>query len=97
MTTFADPNVVVRLLKDELDSWRPFLDALREDDREVGRKLLARCWKYTEAIESSKKPYLVEPFFLSVLLVQEERITALETELKHLGAEVENRKSKVGF
>ena len=94
----ANTNVVIRLLKKELDSWRPFLDALREDDREVARKLLARCWKYVEAIESSGKPYLVEPFFLSVLLVQEERIAALESELEHLGKELEawKPKSRVG-
>ena len=94
----TNTNVVVRLLKKEVDSWRPFLDALREDDREVARKLLARCWKYVEAIESSGKPYLVEPFFLSVLLVQEERITALESELEHLRKELEawRQKSKAG-
>ncbi len=87
---------MIRLLKRELDSWRPFLDALREDDKEVGRKLLARVWKYVEAVESSGKPYLVEPFFLSVLLVQEERITALESELERLGKELEAWRSKGG-
>jgi uncharacterized small protein (DUF1192 family) len=92
----ADTDVVVRLLKKELDSWRPFLDALREDDKEVGRKLLARVWKYEEAVESSGKPYLVEPFFISVLLVQEERITALESELERLGKELEAWKQRAG-
>lgn len=92
----ADTAVAIRLLKKEVDSWRPFLDALREDDRDVARKLLARCWKYVEAIESSGKPYLVEPFFLSVLLVQEERIAALESELEKLRKEMEVRSSKAG-
>ncbi len=92
----TNTNVVIRLLKKELDSWRPFLDALREDDREVARKLLARCWKYVEAVESSGKPYLVEPFFFSVLLVQEERITALESELERLRKELEAWRSKGG-
>jgi hypothetical protein len=63
----------------------------------VFRNLLEKVWKYSNAIESSGKTYLVEPFFLSILLTQEERITFLQGELEGLRSEVESWKSAAGF
>lgn len=87
----------VRLLKDEVESWKPFLEALRTEDREVARSLMERCWRFADAIESSKKTYLVEPLFLAILLDQEERIVWLESEMRKLREEVDAWKSKVGY
>jgi hypothetical protein len=92
-----DSETTIRLLRRELDSWRPFLEALREDERFAFRSLLEKVWRYSEAIESSGKTYLVEPFFLSILLTQEERVTFLEGEMAKLRSEVEAWKSKAGF
>lgn len=94
--TKTEPEVSVRLLKHELDSWRPFADSLRAEERDVFQGLLDRVWRYAQAIESSGKTYLVEPFFLSVLLTQEERIRFLQGELAALRQEVQEWKSKAG-
>jgi hypothetical protein len=83
----ADAEVAIRLFKREVDSWRPFIDALREDDRKITRSLLVRCERFIEAIESSRKTYVVEPLFLSIVILQEERISALEAELRILKEE----------
>jgi hypothetical protein len=91
-----DTQVTVRLLKRELESWRPFIDALRADDREIARSLLEKCWQYVDAIESSEKNYLVEPFFLTTLLTQEKRLRALEAEMTRLREEVDGWKSRAG-
>lgn len=92
----TNPETTVRLLRHELNSWRPFLEALHEDERRAFRSLLEKVWRYGEAIESSGKTYLVEPFFLSILLTQEERIAFLEEELQKLRDELEAWKLTVG-
>jgi len=89
-------ETTIRLLRRELDSWRPFLEALRQDERFAFRSLLEKVWKYAEAIERSGKTYLVEPFFLAILLTQEERIEFLEDEMAKLRSEVEAWKAKAG-
>lgn len=86
-----------KLLKDEIESWKPFVDALRAEDRAIAKELIERCWRYAPAIESSKKKYLVEPFFLAILLIQEKRIGWLESELKLLREEIDVWKSKAGY
>lgn len=93
----TDFEATLRLLKHELDGWRPFADALRVDERQMFRDLLEKVWRYSEAIESSGKTYLVEPLFLSILLTQEERIAFLQDELTKLKEEIGERKPKAGF
>jgi hypothetical protein len=86
----------IRLLKDEVESWKPFIDALRAEDREIARQLIERCWRFADAIESSKKKYLVEPLFMTILLIQEERIRWLQSEFRALKAEIESWKLRAG-
>ena len=78
-----------KLLKDEIGSWKPFIDALRAEDRAIVKDLMERCWRYAPAIESSKKKYLVEPFFLTILIEQEKKIRWIEYELKRLREEID--------
>jgi hypothetical protein len=93
----GEEKVRVRLLREELESWRPFVEALRSEDRQVAREMMERCTRYVEAIEASGKEYLTEPFFLSVLLVQEKQIRAFEAELSTLRGEAEAwKRSRVG-
>lgn len=88
----------VRLLKKELESWRPFVEALRFEDRQVARDMMEKCTRYVEAIESSGKEYLTEPFLLSVILAQERQIASFSTELERLRGEVEAwKRSRAGF
>ena len=92
----VEEKVSVRLLKEELESWRPFVEALRFEDRQVARDMMERCTRYVEAVEASGKEYLTEPFLLSVLLGQERQLRAFEIELERLRGEVEAWKSKAG-
>lgn len=92
----TDTKSTTSLLQEELESWRPFLDALRDDDRQIARNLIEKCWKFVNAIESSGKKYLVEPLFLTILLIQEERIKWLESQIKMLREEIDAWKSKAG-
>jgi hypothetical protein len=93
----GEEKVSVRSLKEELESWRPFVEALRFEDRQVARDMMERCIRYAEAIEASGKEYLTEPFFLTVLITQEKRLAAYEAELKTLGGEVEAwKRSRAG-
>ena len=91
-----EERVSIRLLREELESWRPFIEALRLEDRRVARELLESCWRYLEAIEQSRRDYQTEPFFLTVLLAQEQRLRGLEAEFARLRDEVEAWRSKAG-
>jgi len=87
---------VVNLLKNEIDSWKPFIEALRESERNVVNDLIKKCWRFSSAIQSSKKSYMVEPFFLTILLVQGDQIRWLSTEVRRLREEIDVWKSKDG-
>jgi len=76
----------VNLMKREVDSWRPFVDALRSDDREAARRMIQDCYRLAGAIESSGKTYTTEPFFFSLLLLQRETTVQLKAELEALEA-----------
>ena len=90
----AEEKVSVRLLQEELESWRPFVEALRFEDRRVAREMMESCWRYLEAVEQSGKDCLTEPFFLTVLLAQERRLRGFEAGLEKLKGEVEAWKYK---
>ena len=92
----AEDKVTIRLLKEELDSWRPFVEALRFEDRQVAREMMESCWRYVEAVEQSGKEFLTEPFFLTVLLAQEKRLKEFDTEFETLKGEAEAWKSRAG-
>ncbi|MEE9283203.1 MAG: hypothetical protein V3U49_03930 [Nitrososphaerales archaeon] len=77
----------VHLLREELESWKPFLNALRGEDREIARKMFEECWRFVSAIESSGKTYLVESVFLTILLIQQTKIKWLESEVNLLRKE----------
>ena len=92
----CEDKITIRLLKEELEGWRPFVEALRFEDRQVARELMESCWRYVEAVEQSGKEFLTEPFFLTVLLAQEKRLKEFDTEFETLKGEAEAWKSRAG-
>ncbi len=92
----SNSQSVVNLLKNEIESWKPFIEALRESERNVLNDLIKKCWRFSNAIQSSKKNYLVEPFFLTILIVQGDQIRWLSTEVRRLQEEIDVWKSKDG-
>jgi hypothetical protein len=96
VTAIGDEQPTVRLLRQELESWKGFVEALKGDDKKVAQEMMDACLKYVEAIEQSGKFYLTEPFFLSILLDQQKKIRAFEKEMEVLHREVETwKKSKI--
>ena len=91
-----DVQPTVNLLKKELESWKPFIDALRSEDREIARSVFEECCRFVNAIESSGKKYLTEPLFLTILLIQDRKVRWLESQLKALQEAVNAWKSRAG-
>lgn len=58
--------------KQEIESWRPFWNALRKEDQEVFERVLSLVWDYADAIESASAAEMdsTEAFLLSVMLAQ---------------------------
>ena len=87
-TIFGEEQPAVRLLRQELNSWKGFVEALKNEDKEIAHEMMERCMKYVEAIEQSGKEYLTEPFFLSILLDQQKKIRAFEGEMEKMRDDV---------
>lgn len=69
---------VARRLKEEIDSWRPYAEALRQEDREVFRDMLNDvAASYNLAIEQAERGYDTEAVMMSILLNQQKTIAWL--------------------
>ena len=80
---------VARRLKDEIDSWRPYADALRLEDREVFREMLNNvAASYTEAIDRAERGYDTESVMMSILLNQQKTIRWLAGTLKRMKEDI---------
>ena len=82
------PQVVARRLKEEIDSWRPYAEALRQEDREVFREMLnSVAALYNEAIDRADRGYDTEAVMMSILLNQQKTINWLSNFLKRIREE----------
>ena len=81
------PETVARRLKEEIDSWRPYAEALRKEDREVFREMMNTvAASYNEAIERAERGYDTEAVMMSILLNQQKTINWLSSLLKRMQA-----------
>ncbi len=68
----------VAKLKKEIDSWRPFMEALRFEDRELFREITNRvAASYADAVEKAERGYDTEAVLMSILLSQQKTINWL--------------------
>ena len=82
------PQVVARRLKEEIDSWRPYAEALRQEDRELFREMLnSVAASYNEAIDRAERGYDTEAVMMSILLNQQKTINWLSNFLKRMKEE----------
>ena len=82
------PASVGRRLKKEIDSWRPYAEALRKEDREIFREMLnSVAASYGEAIDLADRGYDAEAVMMSILLKQQKTINWLSNFLKRLKEE----------
>lgn len=65
-------------LKQEVDSWRHYVEALRQEDREVFREMInSVSATYSEAIERAERGYDTESLLMSIILKQQKTISWL--------------------
>ena len=69
-------------LEEEISSWSGFVRALHRSDREGGDELIDMCRSYASAGGNATNPILFEPFVISIILGQQERIRKLEKGLQ---------------
>ena len=82
------PQSLAHRLKDEIDSWRPYAEALRKEDREIFREMLnSVSASYGEAIDLADRGYDTEAVLMSILLNQQKTINWLSNFLKRLKEE----------
>ena len=71
--------------KKEIDSWRPYIDALREEDRLVFRRMINPVLSsYVEALEHSERGYDTEALLMSIVLSQQKTIDWLSSVVRRL-------------
>jgi hypothetical protein len=64
-------------LRQEIESWKGFADALREEDREPFLSMLEQCYQYVDSINSKGEYYSTESLLMSLLFVQHKIISWL--------------------
>jgi len=65
-------------VKREIDSWRPYVEALREEDRQIFREMMnSVSGSYREAIDNSERGYDTEALLMSIILNQQKTINWL--------------------
>ena len=75
-------------LKEEIDSWRPYAEALRKEDREVFREMMNRvAASYSDATNRAERGYDSEAVMMSILLDQQKTISWLSSVLKRMQEE----------
>ena len=71
MSLFPDKYDV---LTKEIVSWNGFLDSLHtEEDRNLFKKMLNECYKYSIAINDKGEPFPAEPLIMALLLSQSQQ------------------------
>lgn len=65
------------ILAQELESWRGFADALREEDRTLFLRMLDECYQYIDSINSKGEYFSTESLLMSLVFVQHKIINWL--------------------
>jgi hypothetical protein len=68
----------------EIESWRPFGDALRAEDRERYRRMMDRCCEYLPSMEVRAEPFPNEALFMGILFLQDGMIERLTRKVEAL-------------
>ncbi|HEY7228700.1 MAG TPA: hypothetical protein VH481_11330 [Nitrososphaeraceae archaeon] len=65
------------ILAQELESWRGFADALREEDRTLFLRMLDECYQFINSINSKGEYFSTESLLMSLVFVQHKIINWL--------------------
>ena len=75
-------------LDEEIESWRGFPWALRNEDLELWNAMIQDVREFEEAVEKSGKSLTIDPFFMALLLTQQKMIKYLQEQLKVTKGEI---------
>jgi hypothetical protein len=78
MTLFPEEDVLTR----EIESWRGFAESLRAEDRELFKKMLNDCYRYSKAINAKGEPFTTESLLMAVIFSQHKMIGWLVSRLE---------------
>ncbi|TLX66539.1 MAG: hypothetical protein E6K94_07550 [Thaumarchaeota archaeon] len=73
MTLFPDEDTLTQ----EIESWRGFADALREEDRVLFLHMLNECYQYINSINSKGDYFSTESLLMSLVFAQHKIINWL--------------------
>src|SRR5919109_808802 len=73
MSLFPNEDILTK----EIESWKGFEYALREEDRKLFVKMLNDCYKYSTAINAKGKPFPTEALLITLILLQQKLIDLL--------------------
>ena len=79
LSLFPDKDDII--LTKEIESWNGFEYALREEDRELFKKMLNECYKYSVAINDKGEPFPAEPFNHGFIIIttKNDRLANIQT------------------
>lgn len=77
MSSSLDAHAPNPRLKKEIDSWRPYSEALRHEDREVFREMISGIHPYGDAFKRAERGYDTEALIMSILIRQQKSINWL--------------------
>lgn len=68
----------------EIESWRPFGEALRTEDRELYRQMMQQCCEYLPSMEVRAEPFPSEALFMGLIFLQHRIIEQLTRKVEKL-------------
>jgi len=71
-------------VRQEVESWRGFAEALRAEDRELFEEMMRRCYEYAPAMHVKASPFPSEALFMGLLFMQHKSILRLTKEVERL-------------
>jgi hypothetical protein len=84
-------------LEHEIQRWKIFAAALKQDDREVFIQLMNICRLYSSAASCAVRPVIFDAMSMSMTLHQQKTINLLQKMLQELCFKNENEYIKVDF
>jgi hypothetical protein len=78
MGLFPEQDILPR----EIESWQGFADSLRAEDRELFRKMLNDCYRYSEAVNAKGEPFPAESLLMALIFSQHKMIGWLISRLE---------------
>ena len=81
------------ILDKEIESWKGFEYALREENALLFNKMLSESREYAKAVTAKGEPYQAELLFMALILQQQRMMSPLMDSISKEGLQQKNRKN----